>query len=46
MARRSKEQIRIDNATDAAFKKHGSDKQFNIFDLSKIHEAGQTGNTA
>ena len=40
MARRTKEEIRIAKATDAAFYKHGTNKQFKIFDLAKITAAG------
>lgn len=40
MARRSKEDVRIERAVDAAFLKVGSNRQFGIFDLSKIMAAG------
>lgn len=40
MARKTKEQKRIETAVDAAFNKIGNRRQFNIMDLSKIHDAG------
>jgi hypothetical protein len=40
MARLTKEEKRIEKETDAAFKSHGSNVQFDIFDLGKIHQAG------
>jgi hypothetical protein len=46
MARRSKEQIRIDKEVDAAVKTHTNGRQFNIFDLSKINDAGQAAGKA
>lgn len=36
MARKTKEEKRI----EAAFNKVGNRRQFNIFDLNKIHDAG------
>lgn len=41
MARLTKAEKQVENAVDAAFKKHGSNVQFNIFDLSKISDAGR-----
>jgi len=38
MARKKKNPI--DDAVAAAFNKHGSNIQFNIMDLGKIHDAG------
>jgi len=40
MARKTKEEKRIEAAVDAAFSKVGNRRQFNIFDLSKIQAAG------
>lgn len=40
MARKSKQEKRIDDMVEAAFYKHGSNIQFNIMDLGKIHKAG------
>jgi len=40
MARRTKEQIRIEKAVDAACIKHAVGRSFNIFDLGKISKAG------
>jgi len=41
MARRSKEEIRIEREVSAACNKHGQMKQFDIMDLSKISDAGK-----
>lgn len=40
MARKTKEEKRIEKATEAAFNKVGNRRQFNIMDLGKIHAAG------
>ena len=40
MARKTKEEKRIDAAVDTAFNTHASGIQFNIMDLGKIHDAG------
>jgi hypothetical protein len=40
MARKTKEEKRIEMATEQAFKLHGQNIQFNIMDLGKIHNAG------
>lgn len=40
MARRTKEQIRIDREVEAACVKHAVGRSFNIFDLGKISKAG------
>lgn len=41
MARKTKEEKRVESAVDEAFKKHGVNKQFDIMDLSKITKAGE-----
>lgn len=38
--RMTKAEKLIEAAVDAAFKKFGSNRQFNIFDLAKIRNAG------
>ena len=38
--RLTKEEKRIEAAVAAAFRKVGSNRQFNIFDLAKINNAG------
>jgi hypothetical protein len=40
MPRMTKEEKRIDAETSQAFKTHGNGIEFDIFDLSKIHNAG------
>jgi len=40
MARKTKEERRIEAETEKAFKAHSSDVQFDIFDLQKITDAG------
>jgi len=40
MARRTKEQKRIDDAVEAACNRHAVGRSFNIFDLGKISKAG------
>ena len=40
MPRMTKEEKRIDLETSQAFKTHGNCIEFDIFDLSKIHNAG------
>lgn len=40
MARKTKEDKRIEKAVDDAFKKHGNGIQFNMMDLGKISAAG------
>lgn len=40
MARMTKAQKQIENQADAAFQQHGSNIQFNIFDLRRIRNAG------
>lgn len=42
MARKTKEEKRIDAEVEAAFYKVGGNRQFNIMDLGKIHDAGKT----
>lgn len=46
MARRTKEAIRIERESEAAFKKHGSGIEFDIFDLGKISKAGEDAGKA
>lgn len=41
MARKSKEEKKIDELVAAAFKTHGDRIEFNIMDLSKISKAGR-----
>lgn len=38
--RRTKEQIRIDREVETACNKHSAGRSFNVFDLSKISQAG------
>ena len=40
MARKTKEEKRIENEISAAFYKFGGNIQFDIMDLPKIHQAG------
>lgn len=40
MPRMTKEEKRIDAATSAAYKVHGNGVVVDVFDLSKIHNAG------
>ena len=42
MARRTKAEIQFDRDYDAAFSRHGSCRQFNVMDLSKIRAAVRT----
>jgi hypothetical protein len=46
MARKTKEEKRIESESEAAFKKHGSGIEFDIFDLSKISKAGEDAGKA
>lgn len=46
MARKTKEEKRIEDATEAAFNKVGNCRQFNIMDLGKIHDAGMSAGRA
>jgi hypothetical protein len=41
MARKTKQQKATEAAIDAAFAKYGSNRQYGVFDLSKITAAGQ-----
>jgi len=41
MAKMSKEDKKIEKAVDDAFKAHGSNIQFDMFDLAKISDAGR-----
>jgi len=38
--RLTKAEKQVQAAVEAAFKKHGTNRQFNIFDLAKINNAG------
>jgi metal-sulfur cluster biosynthetic enzyme len=40
MVRKTKEEKRIEAATEAAFNLHGKNIQFNVMDLGKIYNAG------
>ncbi len=40
MARRTKKQIETDKAVDAAVQTHIQGRQFSVFDLGKISDAG------
>ena len=44
--RKTKEVKRIENATEAAFRKHGCNIQFNIMDIGKILKAGEIAGMA
>ena len=44
--RKTKEAKRIENATEAAFKKHGCNVQINIMDIGKILKAGELAGLA
>jgi len=46
MARKSKEEKRMEAAVSAAFNQHGSNIQFSIMDLPKIHAAGMAAGRA
>jgi putative aminopeptidase FrvX len=46
MARRTKEQKRIDDAVETACNKHAVGRQFDIFSLSKISDAGKAAAVA
>ena len=44
--KKTKAQKALDAVIDASFKKNGNCIQFNIFDLSKIHRAGEVAAAA
>lgn len=44
--RKTKEAKRIENVTEAAFKKHGCNIQINIMDIGKILKAGELAGLA
>jgi hypothetical protein len=46
MARKSKEEKRIEAAAEAAFNKVGRGRQFDVMDLGKIHDAGVAAGVA
>ena len=46
MARKTKEEKRIEKEIEVAFNDHGNSRQFNIMDLNKIHAAGLTAGKA
>ena len=46
MARRTKDEIRIDNAVDAAFRKYTSGRPIDIFDIEKVMRAGKDAGKA
>lgn len=46
MARKTKQEKALEAAIEAAFNRHGSNRQFNIMDLSKISAAGRAAAAA
>lgn len=42
MARKTKEDKRIEAAVDAAFTRHSSNVQFDVFNVGKVLDAGRT----